>query len=257
MDKDKEALGQLLEVMDKLLSEDGCPWDREQTHESLIRYLIEETYEVIETIEEQDMNKLREELGDLLLQVVFHGALAKREGYFDFGDVAQTVSEKMVNRHPHVFGSMQLETSDDVMDVWESFKKREGKKKLLEGIPKSLPALMRAEKIQEKASRVGFDWPSSDGALAKLHEEIDELLEAQNDADIEEEMGDVIFALVNVARFKKVEPEQALQHCSDKFTRRFEYIEARAHDTGKSLEDLSLAEMDKIWDEAKRLEKNQ
>lgn len=255
MEKHKEALGELLGVMDRLLAEDGCPWDREQTHESLIRYLIEETYEVIETIEAQDMNKLREELGDLLLQIVFHAALAQREGHFDFADVASTVSKKMVNRHPHVFGTMDLNTSDDVMDVWESFKKREGKKKLLEGIPKALPALMRAEKIQEKASRVGFDWPSADGALLKLHEEIDELLEAASETDIEEEMGDVLFALVNVARFKKVEPEQALQRSNDKFVRRFEYIEAKAQEAGKELQDLSLEQMDKLWDEAKSLER--
>jgi tetrapyrrole methylase family protein/MazG family protein len=251
MSKQAEAIDELIAVMETLLSPEGCPWDREQTHDALIRYLIEESYEVIETIAERDMNKLREELGDLLLQIVFHAALAQREGFFDFGDVAKTVSQKMVSRHPHVFGSMQLETSDDVMAVWESFKKKEGKKNLLEGIPKFLPALMRAEKIQEKASQIGFDWPSAEGALAKLHEEVDELLEAETELDIAEEMGDVFFALVNVARFKQVEPEQALQYSNDKFTRRFEYIEAQAKASGREIGSMNLEEMDQLWDEAK------
>ncbi len=252
MHRQAEAIEKLITIMDKLLSEEGCPWDREQTHESLIRYLIEETYEVIETIEDQDMHKLREELGDLLLQVVFHAALAQREGYFDFGDVAATVSQKMIHRHPHVFGTVErLETSDEVMEVWEKFKKREGKKNLLEGIPRSLPALMRAEKIQEKASRVGFDWPSAEGAIEKVHEEINELGEARTDQEIEEEMGDLIFALVNVARFKNVEPEQALQRANDKFIRRFEYIEKKAGEAGRELQEMTLEEMDILWTEAK------
>ncbi len=251
MSKKAEALDDLIGIMNVLLAPGGCPWDREQTHESLVRYLIEEAYEVIEAINEGDMHKLCEELGDLLLQVVFHAALAEQKGHFDFADLTRTVSKKMVDRHPHVFGSMHLQTSEDVLDIWEDFKRKEGKTSLLEGIPKGLPALMRAEKIQEKASRVGFDWPSVQGALDKFKEELDELAEAQNDEEIVEEMGDVLFALVNVARFKKVEPEQALQQANDKVTRRFNYIEQKVKESGRTFADLSLAEMDQIWDEAK------
>lgn len=246
-----EAIKELQDIMDRLLGAGGCPWDREQTHASLVRYLIEESYEVIEAIDEGDMNKLKEELGDLLLQVVFHAALAQREGYFNLDDVARAESKKMVARHPHVFGSMNLETSEEVLNIWEQFKKKEGKKRLLDGIPKNLPALMRAEKMQEKAARVGFDWPEVTGAVDKFKEEIDELSQAENEADINEEMGDVFFALVNVARMKKVEPEQALQRCSDKFSRRLNYIEDQIQLRGKSFEDMSLQEMDAIWDEAK------
>jgi tetrapyrrole methylase family protein/MazG family protein len=251
MSRKAEALDELIRIMNVLLAPGGCPWDREQTHESLVRYLIEETYEVIDAINGSDMHKLCEELGDLLLQVVFHGALAEQKGHFDFADICRTVSKKMVGRHPHVFGAMNLQTSEDVLDIWEDFKIKEGKTSILEGIPKGMPALMRAEKIQEKASRVGFDWPSVGGALDKFKEELDELAEAQNDKEIVEEMGDVLFALVNVARFKKVEPEQALQQANDKVTRRFNYIEQKLKETGRTFADVSLTEMDQIWDEAK------
>ena len=245
------ALDELIQVMDRLLGPQGCPWDREQTHESLIRYLIEESYEVIEAINEKSMPKLREELGDLLLQVVFHAALAQREGYFDFSDVARSVSHKMVARHPHVFGeAKQLQTGDEVMEVWDGFKRREGQQYLLGGIPTILPALMRAEKIQEKAARVGFDWPQIDGVLDKVREEIDELAEAKGD-EVEEELGDLLFAIVNLARFKAVDPEKALQAANDKFCRRFRYIEDKINDSGGQLEQSSLQEMDKYWDEAK------
>ncbi len=193
MGQNGEALEELIAIMDQLLGEGGCPWDREQTHESLVRFLIEETYEVIEAINQQDMDEMANELGDLLLQIVFHAALAEREGAFSFADVARTVTKKMVDRHPHVFGSMQLKTADDVLDNWEDFKKKEGKKYLLEGIPKGLPALLRAEKMQEKAARVGFDWPDVQGAVLKFKEEVDELVAAQKTEDKLEEMGDVFF----------------------------------------------------------------
>jgi len=246
------ALDELIQVMDRLLGPQGCPWDREQTHESLIRYLIEESYEVIEAINEKSMPKLREELGDLLLQVVFHAALAQREGHFDFSDVAQSVSTKMVLRHPHVFGdAKQLQTGDEVMEVWDGFKRREGQQNLLGGIPKILPALMRAEKIQEKAARVGFDWPNVNGALEKIQEEIEELGRAENAAQVQEEWGDIFFALVNVARLKNIEPEQALQSSNDKFTRRFNFIEDSIKKVGKDFTDLSLEEMDVLWNVSK------
>ena len=251
MSKSAEALDELLAIQKRLLAPGGCPWDREQTHKSLVRFLIEEAYEVIEAINEGDMYKLREELGDLLLQIVFHAALAEGEGHFDFADLTRMVSKKMVDRHPHVFGSMQLQTSSDVLDNWEDFKRKEGKKYLLEGIPKCLPALLRAEKIQEKASRVGFDWPSVEGALDKLKEEVEELAQAQTSENIIEEMGDVLFAIVNVARFKQVEAEQALQRSNDKVARRFNYIEQKIQESGRSFSELTLEEMDAIWDEAK------
>jgi tetrapyrrole methylase family protein/MazG family protein len=251
MSKSAEALDELLKIQNRLLAPGGCPWDREQTHASLVRYLIEETYEVIEAINEGDMYKLQEELGDLLLQIVFHAALAQGAGHFDFGDLTRSVSRKMVDRHPHVFGVMDLKTSEDVLDNWEDFKRKEGKKHLLEGIPSGLPALMRAVKIQEKAARVGFDWPDINGTVDKFKEEIDELVQAQNPAQVREEMGDVFFALVNVARFKQVEPEQALQSCNDKVTQRIGYMEARMKELGRSFKDLTLEEMDALWDEAK------
>ncbi len=251
MIRNAEALNELIEIMNKLLGPGGCPWDREQTHESLVRYLIEETYEVIEAINEGDRSKLREELGDLLLQIVFHAALEEKQGQFNFADVSRTVSKKMIDRHPHVFGSMQLQTSEDVLNVWEDFKRKEGKTHLLEGVPKGMPALMRADKIQEKASRVGFDWPSIDGALDKFKEEVDELGQSQNDFEVIEEFGDVLFALVNVARFKQVDPEQALQKANDKFTRRFNYIEQKLKASETKFSDLKLEELDEIWNEAK------
>lgn len=251
MNKPGVALDELVAIQKRLLAPGGCPWDREQNHNSLVRYLIEETYEVIDAIDERDMNKLKEELGDLLLQIVFHAALAEERGDFDFGDIARAVSLKMINRHPHVFGSMQLKTSEDVLDNWETFKRREGKKSLMEGIPKTLPALLRAEKIQEKMSRVGYDWPNIDGALDKLQEEVHELARASNETDIVEEMGDVLFAVVNVARLRQVEVEQALQMANDKVIRRFNYIENVAAEREQKLSDMTLEQMDAVWDEAK------
>lgn len=251
MGKNGEALEKLIEIQNRLLDPGGCPWDREQTHQSLVRYLIEEAYEVIEAINEGDMHKLCEELGDLLLQVVFHAALAEREGQFDFADLTSHVSHKMVERHPHVFGSMDLPTSEDVLNIWEDFKRREGKEHLLQGIPAGLPALLRAQKIQEKMSRVGFDWPTVEGASQQLREELLELEQAGSQSEVVEETGDVLFALVNVARFQAVEAELALQQANDKVTRRFNYIEAKVKESGRSLAELSLEEMDAIWDEAK------
>jgi tetrapyrrole methylase family protein/MazG family protein len=247
-DKTEELAG----IMDRLLSPAGCPWDREQTHQSLSRYLIEECYEAVEAIKSGDMQQLREELGDVLLQVVFHAALAQREGQFDLSQVAEAVSQKMINRHPHVFSDLSLHTSCDVLEFLEGFKKGEGKKTVLEGIPMMLPALLRAFKIQEKASRAGFDWPEVEGALDKFKEEVEELGRAESSQELTEEMGDVFFALVNVARMKDIEPEEALQASNDKFLRRFNYIEAEAGRRGQDLKDMSLEEMDLLWEEAKK-----
>jgi len=251
----EQAVPALVETMRRLLSPDGCPWDREQTHKSLKRYLIEEAYEVLEAIDEGDMHKLKEELGDLLLQVVFHAALAEQNGQFDLNDVADTVNRKMINRHPHVFGCMDINSSEEVMQNWEGFKRKEGKRSILEGIPHTLPALLRAYKLQEKAQRVGFDWPDISGAVEKLEEEIKEYLRAassRNPEQIEDEMGDILFAVVNIARMSGVEPEQALQRCNAKFVRRFQYIEERLQAEGELLEEAGLEKMDDLWDEAKR-----
>ncbi|HZK44258.1 MAG TPA: nucleoside triphosphate pyrophosphohydrolase [Syntrophomonadaceae bacterium] len=241
----------LQDVMDKLLGENGCPWDREQTHETLTRHVIEETYEVVEAIQEGDMDKLREELGDLLFQVVFHAALAEREGHFNLDDVIHTISEKMINRHPHVFGDMDLKTSDDVMEKWEGFKKQEGKKHLLEGIPKFLPALLRSLKMQEKAAQVGFDWPEVDGAIDKFKEEVEEFKAASTEENLKEEIGDMFFALANIARIRNIDPEEALQLSNDKFARRFNYIEEKVKSNSLEFTDYKLEELDNIWDEAK------
>lgn len=247
----KSEIDELLLIMKRLLGPGGCPWDREQNHESLMRYLIEESYEVAEAIKQGNMDELKKELGDVLLQVVFHAALAEAEGYFDFSDVVKSVSTKMIERHPHVFGNMNLESSEDVLNNWEGFKRKEGKKTLLEGIPASLPALMRAEKLQDKAARVGFDWPSTEGAIAKFKEEIDEFLAADDLVSQKEELGDMLFALVNVARMNKIDPEAALQNSNDKFLRRFNYIEANIRTAGGILEETDLPTMDKLWDESK------
>ncbi|MDO4540931.1 MAG: nucleoside triphosphate pyrophosphohydrolase [Syntrophomonadaceae bacterium] len=256
MSDDRSGMQELLDIMERLLAPDGCPWDREQTHESLIRYMVEESYEVIETIEDRQMDKMKEELGDLLLQIVFHAALAQREGHFSFDDVARLEARKMIDRHPHVFGdSRRLNSGDEVMEVWEGYKRREGRKSLLEGIPRSLPALLRAQKLQEKAARVGFDWPTAEGALDKLQEECRELLNAGSADELEDEMGDLFFALVNLARFKQVDTENALQRSNRKFIRRFDYIEQQAAAAGRALDEMTLKEMDALWDEAKALGK--
>ncbi|MBO8159768.1 nucleoside triphosphate pyrophosphohydrolase [Thermosyntropha sp.] len=252
MGRNGEAIEELIEVMERLLGENGCPWDKEQTHQSLMRYLLEETYEVMEAVKENDMNKLEEELGDLLLQVVFHAALAEKEGYFDFADVANRIKEKMIFRHPHVFGEINLETADDVVNVWEGFKKKEGKKYILEGIPTMLPALLRAYKVQEKAARVGFDWPDVEGALEKFKEEIDELKHADDEESLKEEMGDILFALVNIARMKGINPEEALQVTNDKFVRRFNYVEEQVKESGRDFTSFTLEELDYFWEKAKK-----
>ncbi|MGE5396010.1 MAG: nucleoside triphosphate pyrophosphohydrolase [Chitinophagales bacterium] len=244
----------LVQIMNRLLAPGGCPWDREQTHRSLTRYLLEETYEVIEAIEEGDMNKLREELGDLLLQVVFHCAIAQRDGYFDLDEVANGVTNKMITRHPHVFGDMEINTSDEVLYNWEGFKRNEGKKSILEGIPTILPALLRAYKLQEKAQRVGFDWPDVTGAVDKLQEEVVEFTEAGRDQESRRnEMGDLLFALVNIARMSEIEPEEALQETNNKFIRRFQHIEKTLEARNEPIEEAGLEKLDTLWNEAKDL----
>lgn len=252
------SLDPLMEVMDKLLGPEGCPWDKKQNHSSLKRYLLEEVYEVLEAIDEGDMHKLCEELGDLLLQVVFHGALAARDEKFSMNDVIEGITEKMIRRHPHVFGDVQVSGSEDVLINWEAIKAkekgREQPQSLLGNVPKDLPSLMQAYKIQEKAAGVGLDWPDITGAWDKVHEELDELSAAQRgQGEIYEELGDALFAMVNVARFLKINPEEALLATIRKFRFRFSFIEDKVDKKGKTIDEYSLEELDRWWEESKEI----
>ena len=264
-----EAFDRLVDVIRALRAPDGCPWDRAQTHETLTREMIEEAYEVVQAIDNQDIPNLREELGDVMLQVVMHSAIAEENGEFTLADVCNEVSEKMIGRHPHVFGGnvekygfQQVNSVDNVLDLWENVKRSEKQEtsqtSAMEKIPLSLPALIRAEKIQKKARKVGFDWPDVSGAFAKIDEETAELKEAYSQGDkdhISEELGDLLFAIVNTARFLDVDPEDALNSTSRKFIDRFSYIEKTAAANGRRLEDMTLAEMDFLWEEAKEKSK--
>lgn len=256
--KSHYPLDPLVEVMRELLGENGCPWDKEQTHDSLKRYLIEECYEVIEAIEERNRYKLCSELGDLLLQIVFHAQLAENSGGFNINHVIQGITEKMIRRHPHVFGTIEVEDAQEVLVNWEEIKRQEktsqGQETIMD-IPRGLPALYRAEKVQGRAAKVGFDWPDLQGPWEKLLEELEELKRAweeKNEPAMEEEMGDVLFAAVNVARFLKVDPEEGLHKTVTKFVRRFQYMERKAKERGLDLKAMSLAEMDELWEEAKK-----
>lgn len=248
----------LLEIMDILRGEEGCPWDKEQNHESLKRYLIEECYEVIEAIDQQDDNKIIEELGDVLLQVVFHARIGKEEGYFNILDITDSICNKMIERHPHIFGNEKVNNSEEVLSNWDEIKKKEKGFETyteeLKAIAKSLPALIRAEKVQAKAKKAGFDWDKVEDAMAKVLEELDEVknvYKANNRAKILEEVGDLIFSTVNVARFLDIDPEVALNYTIEKFISRFQYIEATALSKNKKLAEMTLEEMDELWEEAK------
>ncbi|OGW48949.1 MAG: nucleoside triphosphate pyrophosphohydrolase [Nitrospirae bacterium RBG_19FT_COMBO_42_15] len=248
----------LLKIMSKLRGKKGCPWDKEQTRESLKPFIIEEAYEVIEAIDEKSPEKLKEELGDLLLQVVFHAQLAKEKKEFDMEDILTTLEEKLIRRHPHVFGDVSYEDAKEVLVQWEKIKKEEKanieRESMLDSVPKELPALLRAHRLQDKASRVGFDWKHIDDVFAKVEEEIKEFKGAVKDKkadEIEDELGDIFFALVNVARFLEINPEDALRKTISKFISRFRYIEEKAKEAKRELSDMTLEEMDKYWDEAK------
>jgi len=256
-------LDPLVDVMKRLRAPDGCPWDQAQTNESLRRYLVEETYEVLEAIDERRWDKVEEELGDVLLQIVFHAEIAEENELFNINDVVSTVSEKLIRRHPHVFGSVEVEDAQEVSVNWEEIKKQERKAtgdeyaSILDGVPKGLPALTQAEKIQAKAARVGFEWSDVTGAMDKVREELEELREANENhgyEDIQAEMGDVFFALVNVARYLGVDPEMALRESTAKFIKRFHFIEDMAAKQGRNLAQMDLSEMDAIWNVAKNRE---
>lgn len=258
MNKDKYTFDDLVEIMKILRGENGCPWDKEQTHDSLKRYLIEETYEVLEAIDKKNKDMLCEELGDLLLQIVFHARIADDNGDFNIEDIITGISKKMILRHEHVFGDAKAETSQDVLNSWEVVKRKEKHidthTEALESIAKNLPALMRSYKVQQKAAKAGFDWEDVNGAMEKVYEEIEELNIAQKNGNIEnvtEEIGDLLFAVVNVARFLKVHPELALTATIEKFINRFQYIEERAKEKGKKMEEMSLKEMDFFWNQSK------
>ncbi len=243
--------------MEKLRSPEGCPWDRKQTHESLLPYLLEETYEVVDAVKKGDDEELKEELGDLLLQVVFHSQIAKERGAFDIKDVVDAIAKKLIHRHPHVFGGREdIKTAEDVSREWERLKEKEGKRKesILDGIPESMPALERAYKLQKRAAKVGFDWENFDGIKKKLIEELSEIeaeLKRGDREKLEEEVGDLLFMAVNLARFLGIHPEIALRMANEKFERRFHHIEERAKEMGKNLEEMPLDEMEALWQEAK------
>ncbi len=256
--KSKYGIDDLREIIGLLRSENGCPWDREQTHESIRKSLIEETYEVIEAINKKDDGLLTEELGDVLLQVVFHSQIAKEDGRFDFDDVCDGVCKKMIERHPHVFGNVNVGSSAEVLVNWEKIKSDSKNRKTqtdkMLSVPRELPALMRSAKIQEKASKVGFDWDSVEGAFDKLDEEISELKSAFESSDSEnilEEMGDLLFSAVNVSRFMKVDPEEALTVSADKFLKRFSVVERLAEEKKIDMKSASLEVLDELWNCAK------
>jgi MazG family protein len=237
-----------------------CPWDKEQTHESIKHLLIEEAYETVEAIDELDQDSLKKELGDVLLHVVFHSVMAQETDDFDLGDVIQSETDKLVRRHPHVFGDITVGSVDDVLKNWESIKIRHGEKKsAMEGIPRELPALLRAYRMQEKAAGVGFDFNNAGDAWRKVEEELGEFLTAQKDGSTvlrqQEEFGDLIFALVNYARLSGLNPENGLGETNRKFIRRFQHIEARVGEAGQSIVDASLEQMDEFWNEAKSIER--
>lgn len=249
----------LVEIVRILRAPGGCPWDREQDHHSIRRNLLEEAYEAAEAIDEENSEHLREELGDVLLQVVFHAQMEREQGGFDLDAVADGICKKLIYRHPHVFGDVAVSGSGEVLVNWEELKKKEKHQETaadsVDAVAKSLPGLWRAEKVQKKAAKAGFDWPDVSGALEKLAEETGELREAiQEGTNVSEELGDLLFAAVNVARFVKADPEDALSAACDKFARRFRGVEDAARSQGRALEDMTLEEMDALWDGVKRQE---
>ncbi len=251
---------ELVAIMARLRGDDGCPWDREQDHESLKEFLAEEAAELFDAIDDQDDEGMREELGDVLLQVVFHAQIAAEQQRFDFQDVARAVCEKLVRRHPHVFADSDVDNADAVLKQWDAIKKTEkpddeARKSALGGVPRSLPALHRAHKIQKKAAKVGFDWPSVDGVIAKIEEELAEVREAVAAGDeqhLADEIGDLLFAVVNLSRYRRHLAENLLHSTIAKFERRFAFVEEQLQKQGLAPEDTDLETMDEMWNEAKK-----
>ncbi|MFN2394267.1 MAG: nucleoside triphosphate pyrophosphohydrolase [Bacteroidales bacterium] len=251
-----QAFQQLLDIMDELRAK--CPWDKKQTLESLRHLTIEETYELADAILENDLDEIKKELGDLLLHIVFYAKIGQEKGAFDIKDVIENINEKLIRRHPHIYGDTVAENDEQVKENWEKIKLREGKKKVLSGVPTSLPAMVKAYRIQDKARGVGFDWEKPHQVWDKVQEELNELkYEVDNNAPhekIEQEFGDLIFALINYSRFIDINPESALERTNKKFIRRFEYLEAQTNASKKDMKKMSLNEMDVFWNEAKKME---
>lgn len=249
-----DALNRLLDIMDELRAQ--CPWDKKQTLQSLRHLTIEETYELGDAILDNNLGEVKKELGDLLLHIVFYAKIGSETNDFDIADVANDICEKLIHRHPHIYGDVEVKDEEEVKQNWEKLKLREGKKSVLEGVPKSLPALVKASRIQDKAKGVGFDWEEPHQVWDKVQEEIGEFREevAKGDRDrIESEFGDVLFSMINYARFLDINPEDALERTNKKFIRRFQHLESRAAELGKPLVEMTLAEMDVFWNEAKKL----
>ncbi len=258
--KDRYDIDDLIQLVTVLRAPGGCPWDREQTHQSIKKNFIEETYEVVEAINKDDAESLKEELGDILLQVALHAEMEHERGSFDFNDVANDICQKLVIRHPHVFGDVVANNEKEALDSWDAIKlKTKGMKKQSESmlkVPREFPALMRAQKIQSKAAKAGFDWNSVDGAFLKLFEEINELKDALKKGSqsfVEDEFGDVLFSCVNIARFIDVDSEEALTSATDKFMNRYVLVEKLAEEKGVDMKNSSIDELDVLWDEAKKM----
>lgn len=261
----EERVGELFQglarIMERLRGEEGCPWDREQTHDSLKPFLVEETYEVLEALEANDRGRFREELGDLLFQILFHAQISAERGEFTIEQVLEKITEKMIRRHPHVFSGSQVADTQEVLFNWEEIKRQEkGMQRstsALDGIPRDLPALLRAHRLQDRASRLGFDWPDVKGAYGKAEEELSELRAALEEGDrgrVEEELGDILFSLVNIARFVEINPEEALRKTIGRFVQRFHYIEEGLKQQGRDLREVDLEAMERLWQEAKERE---
>jgi XTP/dITP diphosphohydrolase len=249
-----KAYDRLLTIMDELREQ--CPWDKKQTIQTLRHLTIEETYELGDAILENDLNEVKKELGDLLLHIVFYARIGSETNDFDMADVANDICVKLISRHPHIYGDVKVADEEEVKQNWENLKLKEGKKSVLEGVPKSLPAMVKANRIQDKVSGVGFDWEEPHQVFEKLKEELDELqheVTEENSDKIEQEFGDVLFSMINYARFLKIDPESALERTNKKFIKRFQYLENKAKTLGKTLKEMSLTEMDVYWNEAKKI----
>ena len=248
------AFERLLDIMDEL--REKCPWDRKQTLQSLRHLTIEETYELGDAILDNDLSEVQKELGDLLLHIVFYAKIGSEQNHFDMADVAQGICEKLISRHPHIYGDVQVTDEEDVKRNWENLKLKEGKTSVLEGVPRSLPAMVKASRIQDKVAGVGFDWEQPRQVFEKVQEELAELeQEVQNNdvVNMEAEMGDVFFSMINYARFLNIDAESALERTNKKFIKRFKYLEAKAQENHKDLKDMTLAEMDVFWEDAKKM----
>ncbi|MGA1226956.1 MAG: nucleoside triphosphate pyrophosphohydrolase [Tamlana sp.] len=249
-----KAFDRLLTIMDELREQ--CPWDKKQTMETLRHLTIEETYELGDAILDNDLEEVKKELGDVLLHIVFYSKIGSETNDFDIADVCNAICEKLISRHPHIYGDVKVENEDDVKRNWENLKLKEGKKSVLEGVPNSLPALVKANRIQEKVAGVGFDWEKQNQVWEKVEEELREFkteVENGNKDAMESEYGDVMFSMVNYARFLNINPENALERTNKKFSKRFQYLESKAKSLNKPLKEMSLAEMDVFWEEAKKL----